>query len=67
MQKGLCIAALAISAVVFVLFLLDLALGLAGQAQLAPFRYASLITDIVFVVGSLLLAVMSFFTLREQV
>ena len=67
MQKGLCIAALTISVIVFVLFLLDLAMGMAGQQQLAPFNYASQVTDIVFIVASLALAVMSFFTLREQV
>ncbi len=67
MQKGLCIAALTISVIVFVLYLLDLAMGLAGQQQLAPFNYASLVTDIVFLVASLCLGLMSFFTLREQV
>lgn len=67
MQKGLCIAALAISVIVFVLFLLDLIMGFAGADQMAPFKNADMVVDIVFVVASLVLATMSFFTLREQV
>jgi len=66
-QKGLCIAALTIAVIVFALFLADLLLGLAGMNQIAPFKYANMIIDIVFIVCSLALAVMSWFTLREQV
>ena len=66
-QKGLCIAALTIAVIVFALFLADLILGLAGMNQIAPFKYANMIIDIVFVVCSLILAIMSWFTLREQV
>ena len=66
-QKGLCYVALTISVVVFIFFLLDLILGFAGMAQTAPFKFASLFTDIVFLVSSLTLAVLSFMTLREQV
>ena len=67
MQKGLCIAALTIAVIVFALFLADLGLGLAGMNQIAPFKYANMIIDIVFIVCSLALAIMSWFTLREQV
>ncbi len=67
MQKGLCIAALTIAVIVFALFLADLVLGMAGMNQIAPFKYANMIIDIVFVICSLVLAVMSWFTLREQV
>ena len=67
MQKGLCIAALTIAVIVFALFVADLALGLAGMNQIAPFKYANMIIDIVFIVCSLILAIMSWFTLREQV
>ncbi len=67
MQKGLCIAALTIAVIVFALFLADLILGMAGMNQIAPFKYANVIIDIVFVVCSLVLAIMSWFTLREQV
>ncbi len=67
MQKGLCIAALTIAIIVFALFLADLVLGFSGMQQLAPFKFANMYIDIVFVICSLLLAVMSWFTLREQV
>ena len=67
MQKGLCIAALTIAVIVFALFLADLILGMAGMNQIAPFKFANMIIDIVFVICSLVLAVMSWFTLREQV
>ena len=67
MQKGLCIAALTISVIVFVLFLADLMLGLAGMNDIAPFKYADLTIDIVFSVCSLALALMSWFTFKEQV
>jgi len=59
-QKGLCIAALAISVIVFALFLADLILGLAGMNEVAPFKYANSVC-------SLALALMSWFTLKEQV
>ena len=67
MQKGLCIAALIISVIVFALFLADLILGMAGMHEVAPFKYADLTIDIVFSVCSLILAIMSWFTLKEQV
>ena len=67
MQKGLCYIALTLSAVVFIFFLLDIILGLAGMAQTAPFKYANLLTDIVFLVSSATLGALSFFTLREQI
>ena len=67
MQKGLCIAALTISVIVFALFLADLILGLAGMNEVAPFKSANMIIDIVFSVCSLVLALMSWFTLKEQV
>lgn len=67
MQKGLCIAALTISVIVFALFLADLIFGLMEMAEVAPFKYADMWIDIVFVVCSLALAIMSWFTLREQV
>jgi hypothetical protein len=66
-QKGLCYVALAISVIVFILFLLDLILGFSGMAHIAPFKFANMIVDIVFAVAALLLAAMSFFTLKEQV
>lgn len=67
MQKGLCYIALTISVVVFLCFLADLILGLIGSPDFAPFHYANMTFDIVFVVCSLLLGILSFFTLKEQV
>lgn len=67
MQKGLCIVAITISLIVFVVFLADLVLGLLGMETLAPFNSASMMIDIVFVVCSLVLGVMSWFTFKEQV
>ena len=67
MQKALCIIALIISVIVFALFLADLILGLAGMYQIAPFKYASMMMDIVFVISALVLGVLSFFTFKEQV
>ena len=66
-QKGLCYVALTISVVVFIFFLLDLGLGMAGMQQTAPFKYASLLADIVFLASSLILGWLSFLTLRDQV
>ncbi len=67
MQKGLCIAALTISVIVFALFLADLVLGLLGMNEVAPFKFADLTIDIVFSICSLALALMSWQTLKEQV
>jgi len=66
-QKGLCIAAFSIAVIVLALFLADLILGMAGMNQLAPFKYASMLMDIVFIVCSLILGAMSWFTMKEQV
>jgi hypothetical protein len=67
-QKGLCIIALSVAVVIFILFVADLVLGLSGQAAMAPFKYApGMIMDIVFVVVSGILAAMSWTTFREQV
>lgn len=67
MQKALCIAALAIAVIVFALFLADLILGLAGNFEIAPFKFANQTIDIVFVVCSAILALLSWFTFKEQV
>lgn len=67
MPKVLCIIALVISLLTFVLFLADLLMGMSGNLALAPFKYSNMIVDIVFVASSGILAVLSWFTLREQV
>lgn len=66
MQKGLCFAALSVAVIVLALFLADLVLGLAGMKHLAPFKYANMTMDIVFVISAGILAAMSWFTLKEQ-
>jgi len=66
-QKGLCIAAFSIAVIVFALFLADLILGMAGMNQLAPFKYANMLMDIVFIVCAMILGAMSWFTMKEQV
>ena len=67
MQKGLCIVAITISLIVFVVFLADLLLGVLKMETIAPFNSANMMIDIVFVICSLVLGVMSWFTFREQV
>ena len=68
MQKGLCIIALSIAVVMFILFAADLILGVSGQATMAPFKYGpGMIIDIVFVIVSGVLAFMSWSTFRQQV
>lgn len=67
MQKSLCIAALTISLIVFVLFLADLILGhFMKSHDIAPFKGENLPIDIVFIVCSLILGLLSWFTYREQ-
>ena len=60
MAKALCILGLAISALVLIVFGLDLAMG-------TPFNGASKMMDIGFIICSGLLAYLSWSTLREQV
>ena len=67
MLKGLCITALTIAVIVFALFLADLVLGLAGMPNMAPFKYNNLVMDLIFLTCSAVLAVMSWFTFRDQV
>jgi hypothetical protein len=66
MQKVLCIIALSIALIVFVLFLSDLVFGMAGMVQVAPFRYANMTMDIVFAGCALAVGLLSWFTFRDQ-
>ena len=66
MQKGFCIFSLAVAGLVFVLFLADLLFGFLGMPDLAPFKYSSMMMDVVFVVGSGTIAALSFLTYRQQ-
>ncbi|MEZ6149195.1 MAG: hypothetical protein R3C09_03665 [Pirellulaceae bacterium] len=66
MPKALCLIGLVIASLVFLIFLLDLVLGLAGLVNMAPFRYASVLTDIIFMMASGGLAYIAWTTYREQ-
>lgn len=66
MPKVLCWTGIVISGLVALLFLADLVLGMIGQIWLAPFRYTSLIMDILFLVSAAVLGTLSFLTLQEQ-
>jgi hypothetical protein len=67
MPKALCITALVMSILVFILFAADLIMGLAGNLELAPFKYTSLVLDIVFVICAGGIGFLSWQTFREQV
>ncbi len=56
MQKGLCITALSISALVLLLFLADILLGLLGMQSMAPYKSFSMLGDAVFMVIAALIA-----------
>ena len=66
MQKGLCITAVAIAVIVFVLFFADLLFGLFGMQGIAPFKGASMLISIVFSICSAILGYLSWITLQEQ-
>jgi len=59
MPKALCIASLSITALLFIVFLLDMLAGI-------PFGKANTMMDIVFSVCSAGLAVLSFLCFRQQ-
>lgn len=67
MQKVLCIIGMVCGILVLLLFLSDLILKFSGMYTISPLKGYSMMLDIVFVLGGAGLAVVSFFTLREQV
>ena len=67
MQKVLCIIGMVCGILVLLLFLSDLILKFSGMYTISPLKGYSLMLDIVFTLGGAGLAVVSFFTLREQV
>ncbi len=67
MPKALCLTALVISILVFLLFASDLLLWTVGMDEVAPFRGAHRGIDIVFSVCAAVLGLLSFLTFREQV
>ena len=67
MPKALCIAAMAISILVLILFLSDLLFGFVGPKSIAPFKGESWVIDIVFSICAAVIGFLSYQTLREQV
>jgi hypothetical protein len=65
MPKALCITGLAISAILFLIFLWDL-LAFKVAPAIAPFKGASLMMDIAFIVCSAGLGYLSWVTWKEQ-
>ncbi len=66
MPRFLTIAGMAVAALVFLLFLLDLLGGYFGfLALIAPFRGASMLMDVTFVISGGMLAYLSWSVFRE--
>ena len=59
MAKVLCLFALVVSAVLFLIFILDLILGI-------PFARVNMMMDIAFVVSAVIIGLFSFLTFQEQ-
>ena len=59
MAKKLCLASVLICLLVFILFVVDISVGF-------PFSRASIVMDIVMMVSSLTILVLSWLTFREQ-
>jgi hypothetical protein len=59
MPKALCMSGLVVAGLVIILFAADLAVGI-------PFKRASVMLDVSLLSSAALLAVISWFTLREQ-
>lgn len=65
MQKGLCITALSISALVFLLFLADILMGFGGMQALAPYKFFSWVNDLIFLVIAAIVGWMSWSIFRK--
>lgn len=66
MPKALCLIGLVLASLVFLIFLLDLVLGLSGLLTMAPLRAASPLMDVIFMIAAGGLAYVSWTTYREQ-
>ena len=67
MPKVLCMTGMAIAALILLLFLFDLLVGVIGYEAIAPFRSASKLMDILFIIGSAILGYLSWSTFKEQI
>lgn len=65
MPKALCLIGLVLAILVFLIFLLDLILGMSG-VDMAPFKGATIMMDVMFVLSSGALAWVAWTTFREQ-
>ena len=66
MPKALCLIGLVLAILVFLIFFLDLVLGMSGAVRMAPLKYASVMNDIIFMIAAGGLAWISWATFREQ-
>ena len=67
MPKVLCLTAMVISILVFLLFFFDLVLNLVGMKSIAPFRGAHFGIDLVFSICAAIIGFLAYKTFREQV
>jgi len=67
MPKALCISGMVISILIFMVFFADFLTGMIGFNTIAPFKYASPLMDITFIVCSAVLGYLSWTTWKEQV
>lgn len=66
MPKALCITGMVVAILVMLLFAVDLLLPMLLSRELAPFKRASPMLDIVFILCAAALGYMSWSTLKEQ-
>ncbi len=65
MPKYLCLTGLVVSGLIALIFLMDLLFGLTGMMSLAPFKLISPMLDIVLLVSSVVLGLLSWTSFRE--
>lgn len=67
MPKVLCLIGMVIAILVFLIFLIDLVFSMmSGMLEYAPFKGASIIMNVIFMVSSAMLIYMAWATFREQ-
>lgn len=66
MPKALCLVGMGIAILVLLIFLIDLVFSVSGMLNMAPFRGASIMMNIIFIIASGALAWTSWVTFREQ-
>lgn len=66
MPKVLCLIGMVIAILVFLIFLIDLVFGMSGMTDMAPFRKASVVMDIIFLIASAGVAYAAWITFKEQ-